>query len=327
MPRRGGGRHSEIRHNQPSPVPSQQTSSNAEGSGRGGGSRGGHTVQYSSPAYPPPPSSTPATFAPSVATPVASTSSSPSLSSPATVSSERLSSEVEQKLTLQTASVPSSVKALRFPNRPGFGRLGRKIQVRANHFQLQVADKDLHHYDVSISPEIASKKVSRDVMNQLVKMHQATMLGNLIPAYDGRKSLFTAGPLPFTSKVFVVNLVDGNGGSSSGSTKKKREREFKVTIQFASKTDMFGLNQFLSRLQLDCPYETIQALDVALRVTSSEMYTVAGRSFFSPSFGAPGPLGGGTEFYRGYYQSIRPTQMGLSLNIGFASTYYLYFSY
>lgn len=45
------------------------------------------------------------------------------------------------------------------------------------------------------------------------------MLGNLIPAYDGRKSLFTAGPLPFTSKVFVVNLVDGNGGSSSGSTK------------------------------------------------------------------------------------------------------------
>lgn len=50
-------------------------------------------------------------------------------------------------------------------------------------------------------------------------------------------------------------------------------------------------------------------------------YIVAGRSFFSPSLGKPGPLGGGTEYYRGFYQSIRPTQMGLSLNIGFSSTH------
>lgn len=55
-------------------------------------------------------------------------------------------------------------------------------------------------------------------------------------------------------------------------------------------------------------------------------YTVAGRSFFSPSLGTPGPLGGGTEYWRGYYQSLRPTQMGLSLNIGFTSTHYKYFS-
>jgi eukaryotic translation initiation factor 2C len=70
---------------------------------------------------------------------------------------------------------------------------------------------------VSIAPEITSKKVSRDIINQLVKMHRESLLDNRIPAYDGRKSLFTAGPLPFTSKVFVVNLVDEDRGSSSGS--------------------------------------------------------------------------------------------------------------
>jgi eukaryotic translation initiation factor 2C len=37
--------------------------------------------------------------------------------------------------------------------------------------------------------------------------------------------------------------------------------------------------------------------------------------------GAPGPLGGGTEYWRGFYQSLRPAQMGLSLNIGFTSTH------
>ncbi|KAI5388901.1 protein argonaute 5 [Lathyrus oleraceus] len=337
MSRRGGGNHPDNRRSQPSPA--QQSSVNAAGSGRGRGrgSRGGRTAGSSSSVHPPPPSyaSAPVTVPPSVAAPVvppsvaapvvppsiaasvASSSSAPNLPSPATVSIETLSAEVKQKATLQSA--PSSQKAIRFPNRPDYGRLGRKIQVRANHFQLQVADRDLHHYDVSISPEITSKKVCRDIINQLVKMYRESQLDNRIPAYDGRKSLFTAGPLPFTSKVFVVVLTDDNRGSSSDSDRKKREREFKVTIKFASKTDLYNLTQFLRRMQLDCPYETIQALDVALRATPSENYIVAGRSFFSPSLGQPGPLGGGTEYYRGFYQSIRPTQIGLTLNIDVSS--------
>lgn len=159
MSRRGGGNHPDNRRSQPSPA--QQSSVNAAGSGRGRGrgSRGGRTAGSSSSVHPPPPSyaSAPVTVPPSVAAPivppsiaasVASSSSAPNLPSPATVSIETLSAEVKQKATLQSA--PSSQKAIRFPNRPDYGRLGRKIQVRANHFQLQVADRDLHHYDVSI---------------------------------------------------------------------------------------------------------------------------------------------------------------------------------
>lgn len=41
-----------------------------------------------------------------------------------------------------------------------------------------------------------------------------------------------------------------------------------------------------------------------------------GRSFYSPDLGRRQPLGEGLESWRGFYQSIRPTQMGLSLNIG-----------
>ncbi|KAM7493086.1 hypothetical protein LguiB_027695 [Lonicera macranthoides] len=43
-------------------------------------------------------------------------------------------------------------------------------------------------------------------------------------------------------------------------------------------------------------------------------YQVLGRSFFYPTFGK-GQLGDGLEYWKGYYQSLRPTQMGLSLNI------------
>lgn len=43
---------------------------------------------------------------------------------------------------------PVSSKALRFPNRPGYGTIGRRCTVRANHFMVEVADRDLHHYDV-----------------------------------------------------------------------------------------------------------------------------------------------------------------------------------
>jgi hypothetical protein len=45
-------------------------------------------------------------------------------------------------------------------------------------------------------------------------------------------------------------------------------------------------------------------------------YCPVGRSFFSPDIRAPQRLGDGLESWCGFYQSIRPTQMGLSLNIG-----------
>lgn len=66
------------------------------------------------------------------------------------------------------------------------------------HFLLQV----------TISPEVASKKVCRDVINQLVATYKDSHLGKRKLAYDGRKSCYTAGSLPFESKDFVVTLLD-----------------------------------------------------------------------------------------------------------------------
>ncbi|GMI98406.1 ARGONAUTE 5 [Hibiscus trionum] len=239
-------------------------------------------------------------------------------------SAEPLSQEFSQKLTLDpvaaTTAPPlsaSSTEAVRFRQRPGYGTLGEKCTVKTNHFLVDFAtmELDVHHYDVTISPEVTSRKVNRDIMRELSKTYKESHLGNRHLAYDGRNSFYTAGALPFKSKVFVVKLLETDRGpSSSTSTTVRKERQFKVAIKFASKPDIHLLREFLSGRHSECPQETIQVLDVVLRASQSEKYNVFGRSFFCPLFGR-GKLGNLAEYSMGYYQGLRPTQMGLSLNI------------
>ncbi|KAA8550272.1 hypothetical protein F0562_001956 [Nyssa sinensis] len=329
--RSGGGRGQPHREQQ-SPAPS---------SGRDGGRnrRGGRSNDFQAaqpPArYPSAPSQSQSHLAP---TSIPSRSQLTSSSAPSP-SGPSLTRDVEKKLTLgspapapaplptpvqpptqpksvQAPTVPSSSvglpptssKALSFPARPGYGTVGRKCLVRANHFLVEVADRDLNHYDVSITPEVSSKKVCRDIMNKLVEQYRLSDLGERWPAYDGRKSIYTAGSLPFSSKEFNV-LLDVKDGPA------RKERKFKVAIKFAAKADLFHLKQYLSSRQRDAPQETIQVLDVVLRAAPSNDYTVVGRSFFAPKLGDTGELGNGLQYWKGFYQSLRPTQMGLSLNI------------
>jgi len=68
---------------------------------------------------------------------------------------------------------------------------------------------------------IASKKTNREILAVLVKEYWETHLGRRRPAYDGRKSLYTAGPLPFDNKVFSVKLVENNEASGSSSQSRR----------------------------------------------------------------------------------------------------------
>ncbi|XP_058074614.1 protein argonaute PNH1-like isoform X1 [Magnolia sinica] len=213
---------------------------------------------------------------------------------------------------------PVSSKGLRFHQRPGYGQVGTKCIVKANHFLAELPDKDLIQYDVTITPEVASRNVNRAIMAQLVKVYRATDLGMRLPAYDGRKSLYTAGLLPFSSKEFYIKIVDEDDGFGIA-----REREFKVAIKFVARADLHHLRQFLAGKQADAPQEALQVLDIVLRELSSHRYMSIGRSFYSPDIRKPQRLGDGLQSWCGFYQSIRPTQMGLSLNIDMSSTAFI----
>ncbi|KAH9700182.1 protein argonaute 5 [Citrus sinensis] len=319
--RGGGGRRPDSRRDQPTqaPAPSFQRggggAAGPRGRGRqgqrGGAGRGSHSGSGAAP-------SSPHTASTSTAPAPSSPSVSASASAPSSSSVSTLVEETEQKLTLAAPAAatlpPSSSQAMRFPVRPGFGTVGKKCVVRANHFMVQLAERDIHHYDVSITPEVTSKKINRQIISQLINLYRLTHLGERMPAYDGMKSIYTAGPLPFESKEFIIKLPDSDPRPSS-STRPRRERQFRVVIRLASKPDLYTLQQFLLRRHFEAPYEVIQVLDVVLRAAPSEKHTVVGRSFFSTDLGPVGQLGDGVEYWRGYFQSLRPTQMGLSLNI------------
>ncbi|PSS33832.1 Protein argonaute like [Actinidia chinensis var. chinensis] len=209
---------------------------------------------------------------------------------------------------------PSSSKCLSFAPRPGFGQLGTKCVVKANHFFTELPNKDLSQYDVTITPEVASRTVNRAIMAELVKLYKESDLGKRLPAYDGRKSLYTAGELPFARKEFNIKLVDEEDGTNGP----KRERHYEVVIKFVARVNMHHLGQFLASKRVDGPQEALQILDIVLRELSTKRYCPVGRSFVSPDIRKPQRLGQGLESWCGFYQSIRPTQMGLSLNIDMA---------
>lgn len=70
-------------------------------------------------------------------------------------------------------------------------------------------------HQVSITPEVTSRSVNRAVMAQLVTLYRETHLGGRRPVYDGRKSLYTAGALPFSAKEFQVTLTDEYDGTGT----------------------------------------------------------------------------------------------------------------
>ncbi|KAB1212130.1 Protein argonaute 1 [Morella rubra] len=297
--------------------------------GRGGYGSGGRGIPSSGgPSRPPPSELHQATQVPYQQPRVIPPQPTPSEVSSSTrpPESSQLSHQFE-KMDIHDGAGPSqesqpvqpSSKSMRFPLRPGKGSTGTSCIVKANHFFAELPDKDLHQYDVTITPEVTSRGVNRAVMEQLVKLYRETHLGKRLPAYDGRKSLYTAGPLPFLTKEFRIPLIDEDDGSGG----QRREREFKVVIKLAARADLHHLGLFLQGRQADAPQEALQVLDIVLRELPTTRYCPVGRSFYSPHLGRRQSLGEGLESWRGFYQSIRPTQMGLSLNIDMSSTAFI----
>ncbi|XP_020259992.1 protein argonaute PNH1-like, partial [Asparagus officinalis] len=214
-------------------------------------------------------------------------------------------------------SPPVSSKGVVFCRRPGFGQIGTRCLVKANHFLAQLPDKDLNQYDVTIIPEVRSRSVNRAIIGELVRVYRESELGMRLPAYDGRKSLYTAGSLPFSSKEFVVKLTEEDDGMVA------REKEYRVVIKFAARADLHHLRRFMEGKQADAPQDAVQVLDIVLRELSNQRYLSIGRSFYSPDIRKPQRLGDGLQSWCGFYQSIRPTQMGLSLNIDMSSTAFI----
>ena len=76
-----------------------------------------------------------------------------------------------------------------FVKRPGEGKLGDKLKVRANFFEVTSLPKGkIIHYDVTITPDVPPR-LNRKIFQRFLK-DQAETLGGVKPVYDGTYSVY-----------------------------------------------------------------------------------------------------------------------------------------
>uniref|UniRef100_A0A7I4DTR0 Argonaute family member n=1 Tax=Physcomitrium patens TaxID=3218 RepID=A0A7I4DTR0_PHYPA len=195
--------------------------------------------------------------------------------------------------------------------------------------------------EVSIEPETVSKRMCREIMKKLRETYGNEYFDGKHGAYDGEKSLFTSGCLPFKSMKFSVLLDNfegsscrpGDSGRPSSASRRaeplsqrrapSKVRKFDVSIELAAKIRMDAIEEMMKRALGRCDQElqdraldALRVLDVILReIASRRGYLLVRDNFFHPSLGQVCDLGDGVEGWRGYHSSVRPTLMGLMLNL------------
>ncbi|KAK4380485.1 hypothetical protein RND71_002347 [Anisodus tanguticus] len=237
---------------------------------------------------------------------------------------------------VKAASATMTPESLVVAKRPDSGGVeGPVISLLANHFLVKFdPSQNIFHYDVEISPH-PSKDIARLIKKKLVEEHSVVLSGAL-PVYDGGRTIYS--PIEFqNNKIeFYISLPipsSGNNNKSllqSGETVKLQKEDqqiklFRINIKLISKFDGKELNSYLNKEGDDVggsplPQEYLHALDVVLRESPTEKCITAGRSFYSRCMGGAKDIGGGAMALRGFFQSLRPTQQGLALNVDFSVT-------
>ncbi|XP_072973895.1 protein argonaute 7-like [Typha angustifolia] len=203
---------------------------------------------------------------------------------------------------------------------------GTAIPLLANHFLVQFdPSQKIYHYDVNISPR-PSKEIARMIKRKLVE-DNSDILSGALPVFDGRKNLYSPTEFQDDKLEFFVSLPIAARKCLPGEDvvsvlEKQKNKIFKVNIRLASKLSGEDLHSYLKEEEngKPLPQDYLHALDVVLRESPTESCIPVGRSLYTSSMGEVKDVGGGAVGLRGFFQSLRPTKQGLSLNVDFCVT-------
>ncbi|GMF12856.1 unnamed protein product [Phytophthora lilii] len=155
-------------------------------------------------------------------------------------------------------------------------------------------------------PKALAAKIMAALLAELRRQFPRVLLVS-----DARRNIYAPARLPFQLREFAGLQLPDDGG---------RARDFSAIVKEADPVAirMQQLDElFAGRLNYT-PYDALQALDVALRHSASQRFTVVGRNLFNGN-GAKS-LGEGAELWFGYFQSLRATQNRLVVNLDLAAT-------
>ncbi|KAJ3365839.1 hypothetical protein GGF31_008433 [Allomyces arbusculus] len=279
------------------------------GRGRGAVSRqpqGLATQQQQQPARPPPhqQQQQPTQRTPPAPAPAARAAPP---AAPAAQQGEAMMYRVQQRL----ATAPYLTKS--FVRRPGFGTVGRPTRVIANHFKFtKMPNATVYHYDVVVDPE-PSKTVMAKVWDQWEATHGAQ--ARAVVVFDGVKNAYSPHDVP-TGEVTVTLPPNPDAPPT-----RRTPKEFKVRLTRVNELNLAVLDAFIQgKVGIDEHILTcIQAMDIAFRHSAGKTMVASGRNFFVRGSN-PAPLSGGLELWSGLFQSVRPGNSVMTLNIDTAYT-------
>ncbi|CAG8471105.1 2334_t:CDS:2 [Funneliformis caledonium] len=190
--------------------------------------------------------------------------------------------------------------------RPGLGRIGRPIRIRANFFKItSLTNTNIHHYDLMITPQVPPT-LNRRVFSQFEALHA----GDVKLVFDGRKNIFTSRPLPFgDNSTFNISLQNNS-----------RQYTFELIIKKVAVIDMNELHRFIyGNWRSSANILTgIMALNVLIRQKPSLTCKAVGRSLYTNQISQA--CFGGLEVWQGFRQSVKPTPGRMMINVDVSAT-------
>ncbi|KAF0683138.1 Aste57867_24826 [Aphanomyces stellatus] len=193
---------------------------------------------------------------------------------------------------------PPPGKVPPLPWRPGFGTVGTRVVLWANLFKVDVADdRAMWHYDVAfagtpISEELKPKADCIVVMRLVLLLETEFTPTRVVSdplCCDDESFAFR--------KVWDVRVKPVHSLSTASLTALCAGKVVRETA---------AAPPAINGIKANTPQEAIMALDVALRHTAKMNYVAIGRNLYSSMRSEA--IGGGAVLWRGYHQSLRPTQ-------------------
>ncbi|KAJ1989795.1 hypothetical protein H4R33_001936 [Dimargaris cristalligena] len=205
--------------------------------------------------------------------------------------------------------------------RPDFGKLGSNIPINANFIEIEAFGEDpVHHYDLKILPEVPAE-LGREVFQVLENQLRHNLFQGTYPVFDGKYNMYSP---------VVLALADGKGEFDvylprdqkrlESAPAGKGPKPFKVSLRNVAMINMGVLREFVSgRIEFNPQVQSaISILDVAFHHLPASKYPSAKNSFYTSE--GKQAISGGIEVWPGLFQSVRPTQGRVLLNVDVSST-------
>ncbi|KAI0347251.1 argonaute-like protein [Trametopsis cervina] len=210
--------------------------------------------------------------------------------------------------------------------RKAFGTSGQAVDVFTNHFVVDIPQNIIHHYDaITPSEQSLPIKLNMDLIRQLQEVvSPQTFTPRAV--YDGRKNMFVTRELPFTggSMTFDVSLTEPQASTAASAGRPARApKVYKIKLTKVAEINPELTARFLEGKQSHdneilttitvCIHTHRVALNVVVRHEPTMRWPFNVRSFFTDQ-GAQ-PIGSGIVLWQGFFQSVRPGQGRMYMNI------------